>query len=63
MDDVLCNANSVMWIHDGLPGIMNCNIPILGKEFKNLAHEIMPLFHAFFHLCIAHFQVIVAMFF
>jgi hypothetical protein len=24
MDVVLCNANSVMWIHDGLPGIMNC---------------------------------------
>jgi hypothetical protein len=24
MDVVLCNANSVMWIHDGLPRIMNC---------------------------------------
>jgi hypothetical protein len=24
MDVVLCNANSVMWIHDGHPGIMNC---------------------------------------
>jgi hypothetical protein len=24
MDDVLCNANFVMWIHDGLPRIVNC---------------------------------------
>jgi hypothetical protein len=24
MDDVIYNANSVMWIHDGLPGIVNC---------------------------------------
>jgi hypothetical protein len=24
MDDVICNANSVMWIHDGLPRIVDC---------------------------------------
>jgi hypothetical protein len=33
-----------------------CNIPIFGKEFKNLAHEIIPSFHAFFHLCNAQLQ-------
>jgi hypothetical protein len=46
-----------------LKGVRLVTSQFLGKNLKILHMKIMPSFHAFFHLCIAHFQVIVAMFF